>query len=105
MTQAHQAGIKVAILSYELDLYFGDDIRGKLPFLSQVDVIVDTTYTNVLKPDPKAYHLCLDELQLAPEQCVFIGNQLNNAQGADAVGMHGLQLDVFKPQLCIDQAR
>jgi putative hydrolase of the HAD superfamily len=103
--QAHEEGIKTAILSNELDLFFGHDIRGKLPFLSQIDVIVDATYTNVLKPDPKAYQLCLDELQLPAEQCVFIDDQLNNAQGAEAVGMYGLQLDVFKPQLCIDQAR
>lgn len=103
--QAHQQGIKTAILSNELDLFFGDDIRGKLPFLSQIDVIIDATYTHILKPDPKAYQLCLDELQLPADQCVFIDDQLNNAQGAEAVGMYGLHLDVFKPHLCIEQAR
>ena len=103
--QAHLEGIKVAILSNELDLFFGDDIRGKLPFLSQIDVIVDATYTHILKPDPKAYQLCLDELGLAANQCVFIDDQITNSQGAIAVGMQGLQLDVFKPQRCIDEAK
>ena len=105
IAQAHHSGCKTAILSNELDLFFGDDIRGKLPFLSQFDVIVDATYTQILKPDPKAYQLCLDQLDLEADQCVFIDDQLNNVQGANAVGMHGLHLDVFKPQLCIDAAK
>jgi len=102
---AHNSGCKTAILSNELDLFFGDDIRGKLPFLSQIDLIVDATYTKILKPDPKAYQLCLDQLGLKADQCVFIDDQLNNVQGANAVGMHGLHLDVFRPQLCIDDAK
>ncbi len=102
---AHESGRKVAILSNELDLFFGDDIRGKLPFLSAVDVIVDASYTNILKPDPKAYHLCLDELKLAANECVFIDDQIINAEGANAVGMIGLHLDVFKPEICINAAK
>ncbi|MCJ8270269.1 MAG: HAD-IA family hydrolase, partial [Psychrosphaera sp.] len=96
---------KVAILSNELDLFFGNDIRGKLPFLSVVDVIVDASYTHILKPDPKAYQLCLDELALDAADCVFIDDQIINADGANAVGMIGLHLDVFKPQICIDDAK
>lgn len=102
---AHQNGKKVAILSNELDLFFGDDIREKLPFLSQIDVIVDATYTNILKPDPRAYQLCLQELEVEAEQCVFIDDQMNNVIGANEVGMQGLQLDVFYPQVCIEQAK
>jgi len=105
MYETHNSGQKVAILSNELDLFFGEDIRGKLPFLDIVDVIVDATYTQILKPDPQAYQLCLDELQLAAHECVFIDDQLINTQGACDVGMLALQLDVFKPQLCIEQAR
>lgn len=102
---AHENGRKIAILSNELDLFFGDDIRGKLPFLTAVDVIVDASYTNILKPDPKAYQLCLDELELSAKDCVFIDDQIINAEGANAVGMVGLQLDVFKPEICINDAK
>jgi putative hydrolase of the HAD superfamily len=105
MYDAHRQGRKVAILSNELDLFFGEDIRQKLAFLEIVDVIVDATYTKILKPDPKAYQLCLDELNLAAQDCVFIDDQIINAQGANAVGMLGLHLDVFKPELCMAQAR
>ena len=105
MYLAHKSGKKVAILSNELDFFFGDDIRGKLPFLEIVDVIVDATYTNILKPDPKAYHLCLDELKLDAAECVFIDDQIINAEGANAVGMVGLHLDVFKPEICINDAK
>lgn len=105
MYLAHENGRKVAILSNELDLFFGDDIRDKLPFLEIVDVIVDASYTKILKPDPKAYHLCLDELKLNAADCVFIDDQIINAEGANAVGMIGLQLDVFKPEKCINDAK
>ena len=105
MYLAHEKGKKIAILSNELDMFFGDDIRSKLPFLSIVDVIVDATYTNILKPDPQAYHLCLEELQLEASDCVFIDDQIINAEGANAVGMIGLQLDVFKPETCINDAK
>ncbi|MEH6445060.1 MAG: HAD-IA family hydrolase [Oceanospirillaceae bacterium] len=105
MYDAHRQGRKVAILSNELDLFFGADIRQKLPFLEIVDVIVDATYTKILKPDPQAYQLCLDELNLVAQDCVFIDDQIINADGANAVGMLGLQLDVFKPELCMAQAR
>ncbi|WP_426357499.1 HAD-IA family hydrolase [Pseudocolwellia sp. HL-MZ19] len=105
MYLAHKNGRKVAILSNELDLFFGDDIRGKLPFLEIVDVIVDASYTKILKPDPKAYHLCLDELKLDAAECVFIDDQIINTEGANAVGMIGLQLDVFNPDICINDAK
>ena len=45
------AGVRLAILSNELDLFYGADFREKLPFLKDFEVIVDATYTGILKPD------------------------------------------------------
>ncbi|MCG6903716.1 MAG: HAD-IA family hydrolase [Rhodobacter sp.] len=72
VVQARAAGAKLAILSNELDLFYGTDFREKLPFLKQFDAIVDATYTNILKPDPRAYALVLQDLGLHPENCVFV---------------------------------
>ena len=57
------AGLKLAIISNELDLFYGFGFSQKLALLKNFDVIEDATYTEVLKPDPKAYLSCLTSLQ------------------------------------------
>jgi putative hydrolase of the HAD superfamily len=91
------AGIPLAILSNELDLFYGADFRAKLPFLDAFDVIVDATYTNVLKPDPEAYASCAAALRLTAPECVFVDDQLRNVIGARAAGMSTVHFDVRNP--------
>jgi len=101
---AQAAGIRLAILSNELDLFYGADFREKLPFLAQFEVIVDATYTGILKPDPAAYRLCLDQLNLAAASCVFVDDQARNIAGAQAVGLQTVHFDVAQPAHSYDQA-
>jgi putative hydrolase of the HAD superfamily len=49
------AGFQLAILSNELDLFYGASFRKVLPMLGRFQTIVDATYTKILKPDPRAY--------------------------------------------------
>lgn len=91
-------GIKLAILSNELDLFYGKTFRKTLPLLNFFDVIVDATYTKLLKPDPRAYHQCLDELALPASSCVFVDDQKKNVDGALAVGIPTIHFDVTQPQ-------
>jgi putative hydrolase of the HAD superfamily len=104
IAKAQAAGCRLAILSNELDLFYGADFRSKLPFLSQFEVIVDATYTGVLKPDPAAYHLCLDRLDLPAAACVFVDDQARNIAGAQAVGLQTVHFDVAQPARSYDQA-
>ena len=69
---AQRAGRRLAILSNELDLFYGADFRSRLPLLDAFEVIVDATYTKVLKPDPRAYLQCIEQLGLRPDDCVFV---------------------------------
>jgi putative hydrolase of the HAD superfamily len=94
---AKGAGLRLAILSNELDLFYGADFRDKLPFLAAFDVIHDATYTGILKPDPAAYRACLGELGQAPEACVFVDDQARNIDGARAVGLATVHFDVTAP--------
>ena len=98
MNDVKVAGMKLAILSNELDLFYGADFRKRLPFLADVDVIVDATYTNILKPDERAYEQCIDELELPASACVFVDDQYRNIEGADAVGMKSVHFDVLDPK-------
>jgi putative hydrolase of the HAD superfamily len=93
-----QAGGKLAILSNELDLFYGAEFREKLPFLRHFDVIIDATYTQILKPDPRAYLMCCEGLNLTPEDCVFVDDQMRNIHGGEAVGMQCVHFDVLQPK-------
>lgn len=95
---ARQNGCKLGILSNELDLFYGADFRTKLPFLAAFDAIIDATYTNILKPDPRAYHAICEALDFAPADCVFVDDQLKNIRGGDAVGMITVHFDVTNPR-------
>ena len=94
---AKAAGVTLAILSNELDLFYGSGFRDKLPFLKDFDLIVDATYTEVLKPDPRAYAFITDGLGMAAEDCVFVDDQDRNIQGAVAIGMQTVHFDVMEP--------
>lgn len=98
------AGLGLAILSNELDLFYGADFRDRLPFLADFDVIVDATHTGILKPDPRAYAACLDQLGLPAAACVFVDDQRRNIAGAAAVGLPHVHFDVADPATSYSQA-
>lgn len=104
MQKAQQADVKLAILSNELDLFYGSDFRSQLPFLDDFDVIIDATYTQILKPRPEAYQLVLDALKLPAAACVFVDDQERNIKGAQAVGMQTVHFDVQRPDESYQQA-
>ena len=89
--------IRLAILSNELDLFYGDEFRAKLDFLKDFEVIVDATYTKILKPDPRAYKICLDKIGLNGNECVFIDDQQRNIDGAERIGLTSVKFDVQNP--------
>ncbi len=97
MAKVKDAGWKLAILSNELDLFYGADFRTKLPFLAEFDLIVDATYTGVLKPDIRAFQFVTDGLGLPAAACVFVDDQKKNLQGAAEVGMPFVHFDVTRP--------
>ena len=94
---AQAAGIRLAILSNVLDLFYGADFRDKLPFLASFEVIVDATNTGILKPDPRAYTACLEELKLPASACVFVDDQHRNIVGAQSAGLACVEFDVAAP--------
>lgn len=98
------ANKKLAILSNELDLFYGVDFRRRLPLLDLFDVVVDATHTGILKPDARAYALCTDALGLPPSACVFVDDQWRNVEGGRRAGLQVVHFDVLQPQAGYDQA-
>jgi putative hydrolase of the HAD superfamily len=101
---AKAQGFKLAILSNELDLFYGVEFRKRFPLIDLFDVIVDATYTKILKPDPRAYQLCLDELGLRASACVFVDDQKKNVDGARAVHIPTVHFDVTNPATSYHEA-
>lgn len=101
---AKAAGCRLAILSNELDLFYGADFRERLALLGLFDVVSDATYTHILKPDPRAYQHCLDALGLRAEDCVFVDDQLRNVLGARRIGLPTVYFEVQAPGASFAQA-
>jgi putative hydrolase of the HAD superfamily len=97
MLAAKAAGIRLAILSNELDLFYGVEMRKTFPLIELFDVISDATYTQILKPDPRAYTACLAALNLPASACVFVDDQLKNVNGALALNIPTVHFDVTAP--------
>lgn len=95
--RARQAGCRLAILSNELDLFYGAALRERLACLRHFDAIVDATYTGILKPDRRAYQMAIDALALPASRCVFVDDQARNIEGAQAAGLVTVWFDVRQP--------
>lgn len=95
--RAKAAGCKLAVLSNELDLFYGASFRERLPLLQLFDVIIDATYTGILKPDRRAYEMCSKALGVASTDCVFVDDQSRNVLGAMKLGWQTVQFDVMNP--------
>lgn len=101
---AHAGGVRLAILSNELDLFYGADFRQRLPLLALFETIVDATYTGILKPDVRAYRAAYTALDLPASACVFVDDQQRNIDGAAAAGLRTVAFDVTAPSASYAEA-
>jgi putative hydrolase of the HAD superfamily len=97
INEAKDKGLKLAILSNELDMFYGKELRSKLQILKHFNTIVDATYTGILKPDARAYQFALNAMGLSASECLFIDDLKRNIDGALAVGLHCVHFDVMNP--------
>jgi len=98
LREAHRRGKRLAVLSNELDLFYGREFRERIEILKLMETIVDATYTHTLKPRPEAYLNCLETLGLSAADVVFVDDQPRNVEGARRVGIQTVQFDVRDPQ-------
>ena len=64
--------------------------RKRFAFLDWFGGIVVSGEEKVVKPDPRIFEVLLDRYGLAADETVFIDDSPKNAQGATAVGIHGI---------------
>lgn len=91
---ARDSGVRLGILSNELELFYGRDFLEKMKVLEQFDVIIDASVTLILKPDPKAYALAVDGLGVAAGDVLFVDDQFRNIAGAVKAGLQTHYFDL-----------
>lgn len=67
--------------------------RAKLPQLDETfEVVVDSAWVGMRKPDPEIYELTLERLGdgLRAEECVFVDDTDANCETARSLGMHAV---------------
>ena len=62
--------------------------RSMLPVDEIFELVVDSAFVGMRKPDPRIYELTLDRLDgIAAERCLFVDDLLVNIEAARAIGM------------------
>lgn len=84
---AHAQGIRVGILSNELELFNGPRFAERLDIIHAIDAVVDGTHTHILKPDPRAYEQAVAAMRLEPGQILFVDDQFRNIAGGVKAGL------------------
>lgn len=96
--RAKAGGKRVGILSNELELFYGREAMDKLHILKDMDSLVDATHTHILKPDPRAYRSGCAALGLAPDEILFVDDQMRNVEGARQFGLNAMHFSVLDPE-------
>jgi len=96
------AGLKVGILSNEIELFTGKAFVDNLPFIDKLDTFYDATHSDILKPDPRSYKSALENLNLHPREVLFVDDQLRNIVGGMKVGLKTLHFDITQPDTCYE---
>jgi putative hydrolase of the HAD superfamily len=68
--------------------------RAKLPEIDELfEVVVDSAFVGMRKPDPAIYELTLARLGLAGEECVFVDDLEVNCEAARGLGMTAVRFE------------
>jgi putative hydrolase of the HAD superfamily len=68
--------------------------RAKLPEIDELfEVVVDSAFVGMRKPDPAIYELTLARLGMAGEECVFVDDLEVNCEAARSLGMTAVRFE------------
>jgi len=63
-----------------------------IPVQECVDLVIDSAFVGIRKPDPAIFKLTLERLDpmLKPGECVFLDDVESNVDSARALGLQGI---------------
>jgi len=90
MRAAQERGYRMAILTNNVREW--EEVwRSKLPVDEIFELVVDSAWVGMRKPDPRIYELTIDRLGgLAPEEHLFVDDNELNIQAARELGLHAV---------------
>ncbi|MBS1871367.1 MAG: HAD family phosphatase [Actinobacteria bacterium] len=89
MRTLHGRGYRMAILTNNVREW--EPLwRTMLPIDELFELVVDSGFEGVRKPDPRIYEVTLDRLGLAPEATLFVDDTEVNCEAARALGMQAV---------------
>ena len=91
---AFAAGFGVSVLTNDMRDFHGREWEHGIPFLQQVDHVVDCSDTKILKPDPRAFARAEEIIGCPAERMLFVDDQPRNVEGARACGLDGMWFDI-----------
>lgn len=85
-------GIKVAVVSnWDYSLH---RVLKMFDVHHRFEAVLASLEEGVEKPDPKLFHICLDQLGIKPEDAVHVGdNPIDDGDGAIAAGIRAILID------------
>ena len=90
LIRALKGKYRLGLLSNTNEWHYLRHIR-KVPVFPLFDSVTLSFEVGALKPEPEIYLDALRKLSLPPEECVFIDDIANYAEGAAVVGIRGIQ--------------
>ena len=93
MRELHGRGLRLAVCTNNVREW-EHHWRTMLPIDEIFDVVVDSGFVGMRKPDPEIYRLTLERLGgLAPERVLFLDDIDVNCEGARAVGITAIRFE------------
>lgn len=105
MREVRAAGRRLGALSNDMVDFHGREWVEGQDWLRLFDVVVDGSSTGVLKPDPVAYKVAIEALEVPAERIVFIDDLPWNVEGATEAGMIGVRFYDDDPAAAFATAR
>ncbi|HTD24799.1 MAG TPA: HAD family phosphatase [Terriglobales bacterium] len=92
MAALQSRGLKTAILS-NMPAEMAAHVRRHFAWMAHISCPIFSSELRLVKPDPAIYQHCLECLEVAPVQALFIDDREVNVEGAKKLGIHALRFD------------
>jgi len=92
MRELREGGFRMAILTNNVREW--EELwRAKLPVDEIFELVVDSAWVGMRKPDPEIYRLTIDRFgaQLRPRECLFVDDNELNVEAARELGLHAIR--------------
>jgi HAD superfamily hydrolase (TIGR01509 family) len=70
-------------------------LETRFTWLELFDGLCFSCDLGISKPDKRIYETCLRELDISPEECLFVDDSAKNVKGALESGLHAIQYKTF----------